>query len=181
MGFVYKVFGILFAQMLVTSIVVCIPLFNESARVFLEENWFLMILVFIGNITTCIMIMCCGFGRKVPINYILLTIFTLCEGYMVASIASQYTPISVGIVAFMTTIMVLGLMVYAKRTKTDFTAYAAFFFMAGFAFMGFSLFAMLFVSEIMNTFVSLIGVVLFGLYLIFDMQLILGGRQYELS
>jgi FtsH-binding integral membrane protein len=147
----------------------------------MEENMFLMILVFIANIASAIAIMCCGMGRKVPHNYILLSVFTFTEAYLVAFIASAYTPETVGIAAFMTTGMVLGLVVFAWRTDCDFTSWGPYLMMFGFAFAIFSLFAMLFASEIMNTFICLVGVVFFGIYLIYDIQIIVGGKQYQLS
>ena len=76
------------------------------------------ILAAIGSITTMCMIVCC-FGRQVPINFILLTIFTLCEGFMVATITARYDPKTVVTAGLATALTTISLTIYAMFTKVD--------------------------------------------------------------
>lgn len=46
------------------------------------HNKALGIICIVVNIVTAITLFCCGVHRTVPINYILLLIFTLTEAYM---------------------------------------------------------------------------------------------------
>ena len=82
----------------------------------------------------------------------------------------------------MTAGMTVALTIYAFTTKTDFTAcYGLMFCM----FVGFIM--LMFVSIFMtfvtwwHPFVSALLVIFYGLYLIYDTQLIAGGRSHQLS
>ena len=67
-----------------------IPLYNENARVWMHEHWGLLMAACISSVfLSCVMICCMNLTRLVPVNYILMILFTVCEAYMVASIAAQ--------------------------------------------------------------------------------------------
>ena len=168
-GFVTKVFGILAVQLAFTSAFVMIPLSNEGARKFMQEQWWLGLLMLIASIVLMLVLFCTKLHRKVPTNYILLSAFTFCEAYIVATISSQYTDASVAQAAAMTTIMVVSLSLYAKYTKTDFTGLGPYLFVAGIGLGIFGLFLMFFASPFLNTLYCAIGIILFGIYLVFDM------------
>lgn len=89
---------------------------------FLLANFWLAIFCMIGAIVTESMIICCGFGRKVPQNYIVLFAFTFFESIVVATICAQVnSPFIVLTAALLTSILVLSLTAYAWYTKDDFT------------------------------------------------------------
>lgn len=67
-------------------------------------------------------------ARKVPINYILLGLFTLAESYMISTIASYYDYTIVLFAGALTLAVVVGLTIYAFTTKRDFTGCTAFLF-----------------------------------------------------
>lgn len=62
-------------------------------------------------------------SRKVPINYIVLGLFTLFESYMVSFVCYMYTPQSVILAATATLAATIGLTYYAMTTKEDFTSF----------------------------------------------------------
>ena len=64
--------------------------------------------------------------------------------------------------------MTVGLTIYAFKTKTDFVVMGAAMFMVGFAFITFSILACFFFSQLLNTAICFLGVILFGFYLIYD-------------
>ena len=103
-----------------------------------------------------------------PTNYILLTIWTLCESVLIAYLcAIVRSPEIVLTATIMTAALVLGLMFYAFTSDEDFTVCGGTFFSLG---------VLLFVTGIMSIFMGrqfyllycFLGVFLFGLYLIFD-------------
>lgn len=83
--------------------------------------------------------------------------------------------------AAMTAAMVIGLTIYAIRTKTDFTMCGGALYIFGMVFLTAMLFAIVFGGHLMNLGIACLGVILFGFYLIYDTQMIIGGkhRRYQ--
>jgi FtsH-binding integral membrane protein len=140
-----------------------------------------MITAIVGYFITAILILCCKLGRVTPINYVLTTIFTLCLSTMVGFIAAQYEPQVVTAAAVCTAGMVIGFTTYAYTTKSDFTVFGPALFVIGFAFVFILPFFFIFAGRTMHLIYALLGVILFSFYLLFDTQLILGGKRYEIS
>ena len=116
------------------------------------------------------MLLCCrGFARKVPVNYILLTLFTLCMTFFFSFVASLYTAQSCLTAGGMTLGMTIAITVYALCTKTDFTACYGLFFCITVG-MLMLMFVSIFVSFTFwhTPVMSAVFVVLYGLYLIYD-------------
>ena len=67
---------------------------------------------------------------------------------------------------------------YACTTKSDFTAKWGIIFVAGMAFLILSIFGIIFYSYILQMIICTLGVFLFGVYLIVDTQLVMGGKRY---
>ena len=61
-------------------------------------------------------------SRKVPTNYILLTVFTLLKAFLFSYIGSFYDPSSCISAAILTATATISLTIYAFHTKRDFTA-----------------------------------------------------------
>jgi len=120
-------------------------------------------------------------AKKVPLNYILLFAFTGAESYIVAF----FCGISQGKIVFMAAAMTLGIVCaltfYAMTTKTDFTLQGGLLYILGMALLLLVLFNMFFQSSFMSTLIAAASAVLFGLYLVYDTQLIIGGKNAELE
>lgn len=122
LGFIRKVYCILLVQLLVTLGFVLWAYFSEGFRKFqLEHVWVyytcIPITIIVGY-TLC----CCGsIAKKVPINYILLFLYTFALSYLVAYMTSRYNPITLIMATSLTCAVVVGLTVYAFYTKIDFT------------------------------------------------------------
>jgi len=101
---------------------------------------------------------------------------------MVAFITTVYEPHSVALAAFMTAFVVLALTVYAFRTSTDFTMKGGSLYIFA-TVLAVSSLILLFVrpDSILMLIYSAAGVILFGLYLIYDVQIIVGGGRYEIT
>ncbi len=169
MNFVKKVYSILGFQLLFTAAAVIIPLADRDAYIWMRENVGLIIAAFVGQIVSSIALLCCrSVARKVPINYILLGIFTICEAYIVAFIAARFDPQIVMVAAFTTAGMTIGITVYAFTTKSDFTILGPLLFVIGFTLAFASIFFFVFASRAMHIVWCIIAVILFSFYLLFD-------------
>lgn len=182
-GFITKVYGILFFQLLLTAAIaapfVVVPSVNAFARSF---GLPLLIFATILNLVfLCFMVCPCGCQenmRTVPTNYLLLFGFTATEGFLVGVICAHYTVASVLLAVVATAVVVGGLTAYAMLTKRDFTGLGPYLFAGLLVLMIFGLFAMLFPFPIMHKVYCCLGILLFSFYLIYDTQLIMGkGEQ----
>ena len=132
-----------------------------------------------GWVVSICALFCFGLDRKVPTNYYLLGIFTASEAYIVMFICAMVRdPMIVLQAAALTAAIVIGLTLYAVAAKRDFTTCGAFLFMFSFAMLAFSMLCMIFGVQLPLIY-SVFGVILFGLYLIFDTQMLLGGKTHS--
>ena len=182
LGFVRKVYGILCYQLLITTFICFLSMKVPSFLKFQVENYWL----FVATTVVCLFILCLlmcvkKYSRQVPINYILLTIFTLCEAYTVSMICGFSDPTIVVMAAAMTLGITLGLTIYAYTTKRDFSVIGSFMFMVLSSFLLTFLFFMFFSYEASYVLFSWVGAFIYGIYIIYDTQLILGGRHEELG
>lgn len=181
LGFIKKTFAILGLMLLVTCIFVAIPLISESVRLWMIENWWLSIVCSVIAMIIMYVVVYTKLGRKVPINYILIFSFAFLESYVVAFIAARYEPSTVALAAGLTTVMVISLSIYAACTKTDFTKCGGFLLICLVVLISGGIVAFFFRNKILNLILSVLGVIVFGIYLIFDIQLLLGNKKNKFS
>ena len=142
----------------------------------------LVMVVLVTYIASICALACCGFDRKVPVNYVLLGIFTFDVSYIVGLTCLRYDPVIVTEAAFLTASVVIAITIYAITTKTDFTVCGPILFIIGILFLSMSLLGICFGFN-NNLFMSTFGVFLFSFYLLFDTQMIIGGknRKYKIG
>lgn len=169
MGFIRKVYGIIFTQLLITAFATLLPYLFPDVRHFMMRHQFIVLMcTFMAIALSCALFCIKRLSRKVPTNYILMFIFTFCEAYCVSYICAAIAqPRLVIYAAFMTAGIVLALTIYSFTTETDFTTFTAFAFVLLAVFMIFGLFSFLFGPTLRLIYLSL-GVLIFGLYLIID-------------
>ena len=173
-GFITKVYGIIFFQLLITTIAVYISLVNEAIMKFMMQNNYVIFFSAISAIIVLLIMVCGKLTNVVPINYILLLIFTLFESITVAFITVYYEPISVLSCAGLTMLIVFGLTMYACFTKTDFTMMGGFLFSCSIVLIFLGIIGLFFRSYFYQMFLNSLGVLLMSVYLIFDTQLVIG-------
>jgi len=120
-------------------------------------------------------------ARTVPVNYYLLGAFTLCESYMVSFLCTQYDPNIVFTSAVITAATVAGLTYYAWTTKEDFTVLRGMFSVLIAAIISTLLIGLLMPRNVAIIGICIIPALIFGMYLLIDTQMIIGGNRYELS
>jgi len=192
--FVRKVYGILSAQLLVTLVL-------AGAMVWHGHEWLrsrpgaVLAVVNIScavSLVVSVLSSCCPhLLRRYPQNYALLGTFTVAESVLLGFACLQYTVGSVLVCLAITCAVVAGLTVYANRTKSDFTTAGPYLcccllslFCSG---LVLSILAMCgLASTAMFGGLQLLyaagGALLFSAFLVYDMQLILGGdHAHEFS
>lgn len=179
-GFIRKVYGILSAQLIITTAVAA-PISR------MEPSWIqanagycqaamLLSLVLVLSVSIC----CQKVTRMVPFNYIFLLVVTVCYGVMVGFICALYTTQSVLMATGLTAGIFIGLTIYACTTKSDFTGMGG-YLMAALIGLTLSSFVCMFLpySPLAQKAMAGFGATLFSMYIVFDTQLICGGKHKQ--
>jgi FtsH-binding integral membrane protein len=131
--------------------------------------------------------------KKFSTNVALMSVFTLAESYMVSYICAFYTKESVLLSAIATLSSTLGLTFYALTTKKDFTKKFHFFNGKNSSNLAFitSLMWIILSISLVNIFflksslivcaIAAIMAIIYSAYILIDTQLIMGGKNKELS
>ena len=173
-GFITKVYGIIFVQLLITTITVYISLDNEAIMKFMMQNNYIIFFSAISAIIVLLILVCGKLTNVVPINYVLLLIFTIFESITVAFVTVFYEPISVLSCAGLSMLIVFGLTMYACFTKRDFTMMGGFLFSCSIILIFLGIIGLFFRSYFYQMFLNSMGVLLMSVYLIYDTQLVIG-------
>ena len=175
-GFVSKVYGILSAQLAVTFGMVTLFTLNTAVRTYVHHSPALYYSAFALFLVTFFGLVCCPTNAKqYPKNYVFLFLFTVAEGFMLGVNASRFQTSDVMLAMGITIALVVGLTTFACTTKRDFTGAGPYLFVVFFSLMLFGLFALILRSRVLSVVYCSLGVMLFGFYLVYDTQLIVGG------
>ncbi|CRK93169.1 CLUMA_CG006537, isoform A [Clunio marinus] len=183
-GFIRRVYSILSIQLLVTVAFVGLMGFHEPTKRFAHQNPQLMIIPAVGTIVLVCVIACCENARRnSPTNIILLGAFTLCESVVVGFISSTYEAKIVLLAVGLTTIIVIGLTIFAFQTRFDFTVCGGALCIILIIFtVGSLIGAFFFRSEFLQFIMACFGAGLFSIYIVYDTQLMMGGdHKYSIS
>lgn len=186
-GFIRKVYGIVGSQfLLTTAVAIGIIKIGESQ---LQSNSTLTLGLILASSammigTMCIFCCCPQLMRTSPTNYIILFLFTLAEAIVVGLVSVQYTIPSVIMALGITCGIVFALTIFACQTKFDFTGCGPYLLVGCLCLMVFGLFTWLgswfLTGEAFHTLRVLYacgGAFLMSCYIIYDTQLIVGGKH----
>lgn len=188
-GFVLKVYGIVSAQLAVTAAIGALVM--RFAGPMLKTNQSTVMVCMWLSLAATVALMCTmtcqpHLMRQSPTNYILLFLFTMFESVMVGFICLSYTQESVLIVLGVTAFVVVGLTTFACQTTYDFTGFGPYLLCALLALTGmgfcFMIGSMLGLSnspafKALHLVYAGLGVLIFSFYIIYDTQLIVGGKH----
>ncbi|KAF6209752.1 hypothetical protein GE061_015501 [Apolygus lucorum] len=168
LGFLRKVYSLLFVQLLLTTIIGFTLISVGPAKLFVQENTWMITLGFISNIVILIAL---HIKRKeTPINFILLAIFTVVEAYTIGVIVSFYDQYVV-LQAFLLTVLVLGgLTAYTFQTKRDFSNLGIVLFSALIILIVGGLIQLFVRSTTFEFALSIFGAFIFALFIVYDTQ-----------
>eukprot|EP00919_Chromeraceae_sp_WS-2016_P076206 GHVR01180126.1.p1 GENE.GHVR01180126.1~~GHVR01180126.1.p1 ORF type:complete len:211 (-),score=13.41 GHVR01180126.1:97-729(-) len=172
---------ILSLQLLVTFGICSIFLFSSHVRMWVVQNtWFIILSFVLAFGTLCAMsCICTKLARTYPWNYIMLSVFTVAEGMLLGTIVGFTDFYAVGIAALVTFLIVVALTAFACQTKYDFTGMGPYLFILLVSLIIFGFVAGIFFSSfgILQIVYAYIGALLFSMYLVYDTQLIVGGKN----
>lgn len=194
-GFIRKVYGILSVQLAITFGISCLGMLPSVKKIFIEDDYRSLTSIGLGLLITCcilffftlIPLACCRkVGRSVPINYILLLLFTLSQSYLVLLCCCRYEQHIVLTAMGLTAAVTISLTIYALTTKEDFT------WLGG---LLFSTITILIIGGILcgvwgfsggrgyHVLYCCCGILVYSIYIIFDTQLIAGkyGTVFEID
>ena len=177
-GFIKKVYGILSLQLVATTLIAA-PFVLSDDHIKIDQFTWLFWMSMITSLTIMLLFACIPrLMRQVPLNYTLLTVFTIAEGLTVGCISSLYSTASVVMAFGLVTAVSLALSVFAARTSTDFTKSLFPYLLAvSVVMLGAGFFLIFFPSQIAVTVYAAMGAAVFSVYLVFDTQMILGGKK----
>jgi len=183
-GFIRKVYGILLCQLVLTGAIIAVFMKVDPVRLYVRRNMWIFYAALVATIVCIISMVCCtSVRRKSPTNFIFLGIFTACEGILLGVVASQYETEAVLIAVCATAAVALALTLFAFQTKYDFTTCGGMLLVVLVIFVVAGL-LMSFMPVNRYAFIGIgcAGAIIFGLYLVYDTQLMMGGtHKYSLS
>ena len=120
-------------------------------------------------------------AKQRPYNYIALSLFTLFFSYIVMWFCSLYDAASVMVAACLSVAVTIGLTVYAFTTKQDFTMLRGVMVGVVIAVIFFSIAISLNTDDFVNMILVLIIIIIYSVFIVYDVELIAGGRYRELD
>ncbi|KAM7420377.1 hypothetical protein PAMA_014884 [Pampus argenteus] len=167
-GFIRKVYLTLMIQLLVTVGIICTFLYWDALKEWTRDNYWFNYTMMAAVMVLIIALSCCdNLRRQVPLNFIALGLFTFVEGLMLGSISVYFEAEAVLWAMGATALVSFALSLFAMQSKWDFTALNGSLWVFAWTLFSYALLCAILRSQ----------------YLVFDTQLILGGkhRKYEVS
>lgn len=119
MAFIRKIYTILTLQLMLTAGTVCLMMFVDSVKDYVQDHAWLTYVAYGLSFVTLIPMICC-FRKRYPMNAILLFFFTICMSFMVGVICTFYDSEVVLKASLITVGLFLVLTLYTCVSKTDF-------------------------------------------------------------
>jgi len=175
-GFIKKVYSILSGQLLVTMAIMGF-FFIQPVREYSTHNPWIFWVAFAASFACLIALSCFeGVRRNFPGNLICLGVFTVVEGIMLGSVVATFKADEV-MIALGITVILVSLTLFALQTKIDFTAMGGILMIAVLSLFLFGIFAAIFQDRVTNIVYASLGAFIFSCYIVFDTQLMLGGKH----
>lgn len=119
--------------------------------------------------------------REAPLNFVILGLYTVCQGFLVGLVSSFYEVEEVLYAIGLTAAITFGLSMYATTTKEDFTMKGGMLVSAIMALTVGSLISIFYRGEFFMLLLSIGGAVVFSMYIVYDLQMIMGDRALSIS
>jgi len=170
--------GLLATQLLVTVALGAMLTASPAAQALLKASALPVMLAFGCVVVPLVMMMVSERARKEhPRNLVLMGIFTLGEGALVGAATLSYSTHSVLVALGITAAVTVALAVYALTTKTDFSGSGPYLYTALLALLATSIAGLLLRMPALHLAISMGGAVLFALYIVYDIQILMGGQH----
>ncbi|KAI1885694.1 hypothetical protein AGOR_G00206450 [Albula goreensis] len=182
-GFIRKVYLTLMVQLLTTVGIICAFLYwHDLNHWVLYNTWFTYTMMAVVFALIIVLACCDSVRRKVPVNFILLGLFTIVEGCMLGSVSVFYDAEAVLWAVGATALVAFSLSVFAMQSRWDFTTARGTLWVIGWTLVSFGLLCAILRSQYLYIVYACLGTLVFSIYLVMDTQLMLGGKhKYSIS
>ncbi|XP_023400196.1 protein lifeguard 1 [Loxodonta africana] len=179
-AFIRKVFLLLTVQLLVTGAIISVFLFWKALKAWvLLHPWFTYALLPVFFVILFVLACCGDIRRQVPANYILLGLFTILQGLLLGAVSVFYNAEEVLWATGATALVTLALTLFAVQTKWDFTLLNGVLFASVFILVFYGILLIFIRSYWLHLLYAGLGTVIFSLYLVMDVQMMVGGRHHH--
>lgn len=189
LSFVQKVYGLTTLELLVTFAMVSL---TQITTVVFRLHSAIGIVLFVLALSSSILIAILlhiypQLAKQYPTNIIATVLFTLGESYVVACFTTYFTPSTVILAALLTLTLTVLLTIYTLTTKTDFTFFGSFLWIIGWGVLTITIFYFLQFTGKFNMlsywqiFICIFLICIYGVYLVYDTEMILGGKRFSLG
>ncbi|XP_017022080.1 protein lifeguard 3 [Drosophila kikkawai] len=176
--FIVKVLMIVAINLLFTSLFAAIPVFHRPTRMFFRRHWWLFIPAICVLMTIHILVCYCQkLFRRSPIKFILLAVYVLAHTVLLCLVVSRYQPKLIFAAFGICTAMVILLGLFAKFAPCDFTGCWIFVFVISVILMLLGILTFFF--RIMLIIYAAVGIFAYSLFLVIDLQLLIGGKTHK--
>lgn len=181
-AFVRKVFSILFLQLLFTFSVVCVFTFSSVVKEAVQDDIWAYVSSFIIFIVVAVTLsLCPSLSRRHPWNLVALFVVTASLSYMVGTIASYHDTAAVVITMGATLAISLAIIAFSIQTRYDFTVCYGLLLILSVDLIMFGVFSTFYYSHMAQIAYGTLGALLFSLFLMADIQLMMGTMSYRIS
>lgn len=168
--------------MAVTVAFIALFQFHEGALLYAYNNSWMLNLAMITTLAlTLLMSFSTSLRREAPMNLVILGLYTVSQGFMVGLVSSFYEVDEVLYAISLTAAITFGLAMYATTTKEDFTVKGGMLLSAIMALSIGSLISIFYRGEFFMLLLSIGGAAVFSMYIIYDLQMIMGDRKLSIS
>ncbi|XP_053183205.1 protein lifeguard 1 [Scomber japonicus] len=177
-GFIRKVYLTLMIQLLVTVGIICAFLYWDALSQWTRASYWFTYTTMAAVTVFIVALSCCdNLRRRVPLNFIALGLFTIVEGLMLGSVSVYFDAEAVLWAIGATAFVSFALSLFAMQSKWDFTTASGCLWAFGWTLISFGMLCAILRSQYLYITYACLGTLLFSLYLVFDTQLILGGKH----
>lgn len=178
--FIRKTLTILAMQFFFSMLLVIITMKVEGYRRFVVGNIYFFLSICFLELAVWIVLACWKkMVKKVPINYLMLFLFTACMSYVLGFICAIVSETTVLLMTIITVVIVVLLILFMVCSPRDLTMKTGFFLYLPIAGIFIIICAGGFPELISHLFISLLIVMIFLIYLIYDLGRLTGKFENE--
>ncbi|VDK39377.1 unnamed protein product [Gongylonema pulchrum] len=185
-AFIRKVFILVGIMLTIVTLMTAVPFLHHGTMTFVRQTPALYFISYIVFMVVYITLICCeGVRRSFPGNLIALGVLTLAVGYMTMMICSFHNVTSVLLCLIITAVCCAGIILFSSQTKYDLTSMIGVMFIISMVLLVFGIVAIIasvvFHVRWLYTVYAGLAALVFMVYLAIDIQMIMGGRKFEIS
>ena len=182
-GFVFKVYGIVTFQLLITFFICLIPMCSPSLAQKFVENAVIIVLLSVSLLILSLMqlIWFSKTYRRVPFNYMLLLVISISMGFAISVACATTEALVVFLAIVMTITTTCCLTIYAFIVRDNIAFFQGMLIISANCLISMAI-CMLFVDlEISRAVLACIGIIIWGMYLLYDTKFLMTNTIIEIS